>query len=733
MAAEGPTTAGSIEAKLLLDDSDFMAKLAAADAAARKLGEVDPHVDIHVDDNGAAAKLAAVEVAAKSLGGTSASTAAKLGAVEAAQRKLSIATDATKLAYQRLDDIQSKGGASETKLMAAHLAAARAEESQTSASNRLAAAQLDLAAAENVEAAASGQASDSSGGYTSRLQMMALAIGALVPLFAPVVAAAVGLAGGLAGMGAAGVLAIFGIKQAMNDGTTAGKAYTQTLDTLKTEFDRLASTAAVALLADFNKAAQLVKQNMPALNGEIQTFASILGGASVSAVDGIVNAFEVMNPLFNTGADLIAQIAAGFDSWTKNGGLQQFTDYAMRELPQVITTIGLLSDDIVKLTQELGPAGEGMLTLLHDAALLLKGLQQLQDGVGGFAKSWEKAAGSSGVVLKSILDTVNDVINPVQSILTHLGQLGDAMSGAGDASAKAAPKVDSSTQAIGNLDDATGKAMDALDQFNAALQGLGQTNLDASQANIKYQQSLADTSAAIKANGATLDLSTQKGRDNMSALDDIASSAVSLVAAQQKAGSSTETLMGTMGTARLAFINAAMAAGDTREAASKLADQYGLIPSKVSTAFNTSGAQAAIDAAKKIAAAQAAIERTITIHVNTVALTAQGVAGPVTQASGKAKGGLITEYHAAGGVAGMFQPQGTDTVPTMLTPGEFVLKRSSVAYNPPFVKAYNENPGKALAQVQPAPQVTHIWKLYGIQDPAQLAQQMAARQNALTV
>jgi hypothetical protein len=37
----------------------------------------------------------------------------------------------------------------------------------------------------------------------------------------------------------------------------------------------------------------------------------------------------------------------------------------------------------------------------------------------------------------------------------------------------------------------------------------------------------------------------------------------------------------------------------------------------------------------------------------------------------KAKGGLVPKYFAAGGYA-----KGTDTVPAMLTPGEFIIKKS---------------------------------------------------------
>ena len=42
-------------------------------------------------------------------------------------------------------------------------------------------------------------------------------------------------------------------------------------------------------------------------------------------------------------------------------------------------------------------------------------------------------------------------------------------------------------------------------------------------------------------------------------------------------------------------------------------------------------------------------------------------------------GGLIPEYHSNGLPVGInWKPKGTDTVPTMLTPGEYVLRKKAV-------------------------------------------------------
>ena len=62
----------------------------------------------------------------------------------------------------------------------------------------------------------------------------------------------------------------------------------------------------------------------------------------------------------------------------------------------------------------------------------------------------------------------------------------------------------------------------------------------------------------------------------------------------------------------------------------------------------------------------------------------------VVPAVGKADGGLI--YKAVGG--SIFKPKGTDTVPAMLTPGEFVVNRSATQANLPLLKSINNGYSK---------------------------------------
>lgn len=69
---------------------------------------------------------------------------------------------------------------------------------------------------------------------------------------------------------------------------------------------------------------------------------------------------------------------------------------------------------------------------------------------------------------------------------------------------------------------------------------------------------------------------------------------------------------------------------------------------------------------------------------------------PPAPAVGAATGGLI--YKAVGGnVANtIFKPKGTDTVPAMLTPGEFVVNRASTEKHLPLLRAINKSKGGSV-------------------------------------
>ena len=91
----------------------------------------------------------------------------------------------------------------------------------------------------------------------------------------------------------------------------------------------------------------------------------------------------------------------------------------------------------------------------------------------------------------------------------------------------------------------------------------------------------------------------------------------------------------------------------------------------------------------KISQAGAEINEALKALVNSVANFMAGIYVPIPKSvsggKGKGKGvkkqfgGIIPEYHSEGDIIGVdWTPRGTDTVPTMLTPGEYVLRKKAV-------------------------------------------------------
>lgn len=718
--SEGPTTAGSINAKLTIDDAEFMAKLAAADAAARKLGSVDPSIRVDVDDNGAITKLAAVDAAADKLDGST---------------------------------------------------------------KRLTVSQRAL--------------NDTNGAGVQRWQLIAAAIVALIPLLAPLAGYAVGVAGALAGMGAAGGLAIYGIVRAMRDGTTEGGQFQHEVNQLLAALDSLGETSANAMLASFERAVNTITGALPALNSQIREFSQILGVAGNAVLKGVINALNILNPLFVEAAKYVLDLAKGFQSWTTDGGLQKFANYAMNALPLVADTLGSLVQAALHLVEAFAPIGVVVLqglTLLGDAinaiplpvlldiataaavgfaAFKLWGLIQpiltaVASSIGAVGVATQLASGPIGWVTAGIsalaavlainvsasqqasqaaaeyaaaLKQDNDAIGAnvravaakqlqdagaldaaqklgisakevtdatlgdmtarqragttmqawrdkimeasketghlttkQQEQLSAIELLGGVMAGnnnqvniAISKSRQLSAAIDGSNGTlitnkglIEALKDAEGQAADATDALSKKLAGLGQVNLSAAQANIQFQQSLADASTALAANGATLDLNTQAGRDNARALDSIASNGVALVASQSKTGASTDQLTATMATARQGFIDTAIKMGATAAQANALADQYGLIPANVKTAVAVTGTDVA---RQKVNDLQDAINHLQgkTIFINSVTQAPANVRGNAfaTGRTGGTAPGL-----AAGGSGGTVHGPGnafTDT------------------------------------------------------------------------
>jgi hypothetical protein len=395
MNDSGPTTAGSIIARLKMDRDQWIADMAKTKEDARELGALRPTIRIDVDTAGAMAQIEALRVAAERAGvvspgvsavsGPSAGTAAKVDAVAAAERRLAAAVSAADTAYaraelaqMRLNETREKGVNEGARLAAAELAATEAvkrldaanekatlsEAALTAAQDKAARAALEKAAAEETAAGSTVKANEANKTSASRMGLITGAVALLLPLLVPVAAGAVGIAGAMTMMGVSGVLAVVGIKREMEQGTETGKAYQDGLVGLRQDMNQLAQTSAVNMLSSFRQVVGDTADAMPLLNRETAEFTGMLGRSGGNLFSGSINGLRVMEPLLLTAGLYVERLTRQFDQWTQNGGLQKFSSYALMVLPNVEQVLGALASAIMHILEALAPLGQiGMAVL----------------------------------------------------------------------------------------------------------------------------------------------------------------------------------------------------------------------------------------------------------------------------------------------------------------------------------------------------------------------------------
>jgi hypothetical protein len=227
----------------------------------------------------------------------------------------------------------------------------------------------------------------------------------------------------------------------------------------------------------------------------------------------------------------------------------------------------------------------------------------------------------------------------------------------------------------------------------------GLIQLSENEALRGYQASLDSFNESVKQNGATLDITTEKGRNNSAALDGIAQAGLRVIDSMAKNGASQQDLQGKLRGTYNDLINAYGAFGITGAKADELARAALGVPKGVPIDVaiqNYADSMAKLNGVKQAADNLAGL--VVPIHVQVTqsgSLSPQEYSAALSKARSGApvyheSGGRIPEYHSIGGAVGAqylagggrattvaMIPNGTDTVPVMGTPGEFMVKRSS--------------------------------------------------------
>ncbi|GAA4686481.1 hypothetical protein [Frondihabitans cladoniiphilus] len=572
----GPVTEGSIVAKLKLDSSDWNLELNKAEEKARALGAISPNIKVTVESAQAIADLAAVHEAALRAGGDTTirvnteSTGAAVHAPgdtsstntvdtrvtgEASVVALTAAEEALRRASAEAAAANDVNAASMRSAAVAAAEAAAAQDALALAQQRAATAAREQEASNRQQAASQNTVTESGRGMQAQTAFIIAGIAALVATAGPVAGWAVGVAGALGAMGAAGILAVYGISQEIKSGTAVGQAYQAGLQGLKRDLDVLGATGAGAFLSSFQQGVTSINKDLPQLNSMVSQFGGMLGGTVTTALQGVLNAIRILNPLFVQAGGYIQQVAAGFLSWTQNGGLQQFANMAQATFPSVVNMIGEVLNgamDLVGGLQSMGPAVLMTATAIGQFASFLGMLGPVLGPVAGGVLT--------AVVAFQVLDTVLPLASKAIALFSaeteaSLGPVGWVVAAVGLAAAAfigIAAATHQATQAqvdytaavqqdsgvIGeHVKAQTAKALADAGAFKAATSlGIAQSTL--TQAALGYAPALATVKAhtdlAAQSYAKTVEVTgqlngssqvmTQKQKDLKAAVDTVTSS-----------------------------------------------------------------------------------------------------------------------------------------------------------------------------------------------------------------
>lgn len=414
MADGNATNVGSIVGKLKIDSSEWHRELSQAEAKANQLGRSNPK--IKVETTGAPQAVAA------------------LSAVAAAEEKVSASSAA--LARMRAQGQAVTAAQAITEREAVKPIMSFTEWTQRSAD----ATDRDTEAkGRNAEANRKVDSTAKQAGGSMHLLYSSLAM--LAPAVVPLAGAAVAGAGAFGVLGAAGILAIVGIKNEIETGAPLANQYTEGINTLKEQFIALSRTSAVGMIGSFNRAVAIMDSYMPSLNRQTDQYSRILGDMGTNTLSGLLGSFQTLNPVFQAFTTYLHGLTEGLTGIGSSNGLEKFGDYALATMPLVTSTLESLIAGVANLIQALSPLGNLALTTLGVVGDILAGIPTdvLTVLIGGALGAYAAFASWSALIpiIQSFGIMLNVSLGPIGLVVAGVGLLAGLMLGAAASTDKA--------------------------------------------------------------------------------------------------------------------------------------------------------------------------------------------------------------------------------------------------------------------------------------------------------
>jgi hypothetical protein len=319
-----------------------------------------------------------------------------------------------------------------------------------------------------------------------------------------------------------------------------------------------------------------------------------------------------LKAMFDAAGKGVIPIVQGIDQLVKNA-LPGFTEFLQGLTPVFATLhadLPILGQELGSFFHTLGQVGpemaSGLDAILYGFTGIIEAVRRLSLVSAGFVDflSGHWSAGmekiqEATVRVSGVLNTFGDLVS------LHWGNLLKDFKGA----FTGIPPATTALQDMGNAAVTATADLQTLDN-----------QLLAQRADARgFQQAIDDATAALKKNGNTLDIHTQKGRDNQAALDQVAASTLKWRQAVIDAGGSVQQQDAILANGRNSLYQMALKYGMSTTAAAAYVNQVLGIPKTANTAVAMSGMSAAAANAIYYKKLLGSIPRSIVVTISTVA------------------------------------------------------------------------------------------------------------------
>ncbi len=361
--------------------------------------------------------------------------------------------------------------------------------------------------------------------------------------------------------------------------------------------------------------------------------AAIIGGAGIGGVVGGVM-LAARDPRVTEAGTTLGQILlADLESRAR-----VFVDPVLDAIDEIHAGFAGMGADLDRIFQNtskfVAPLTRGLLVFvqqvtggiadLTDAAgpvieVLSTGVARLGDAIGDVFTDLSDNGVDAAVALNSVFQLLEGTIRAVGVVVNGLTESFGFLAKVGafgrdaqleyirlEANAKlAAAANEDVASSLGAVKAVGGAAATAIGKVADAVGDLNEENRTLYGSTTDVAQALADTTKAIKENGTTLDLNTQKGRDNRTALENLATTLASNLEAYRSVNGEGPRTDAVAEANRQSFIKLATQLTGSKQKAIELANKLLGIPSvtpkvRVDTGSSESRIQAIKDSLKRL-------------------------------------------------------------------------------------------------------------------------------------